>query len=257
MKRWLVAIAALGVVLSRAENPPEKLVEAGIREFTRAYEAWDDTGFLAAARLFQQAADADPASATHFYWLGVVHFHRVLHLRHRPAPMADPAETRAAMDAAQAALSRAVQLDPRQAESHALLGTVYGMKIEGNLVRAVRFGPRIEKHRKAALEYGPDNPRVRYLLGTCQFHTAKRPAAWREALMTLLAAEKRFAAEAQRPSGPLEPRWGYASCLTFIGRTYEQLGQRNEAAEYFRRAVALQPSNHLARAGLARLGNNP
>lgn len=255
MKRWLVVITALGVVLARAESSPKRLVEAGIGEFTRAYEAWDNAGFLAAARLFQQAADADPASATNFYWLGTAHFHRMLHLGHRPEPAANPAEIRAALDAAITALSRAVQLDPRHAESHALLGTLYGMKIDGNLVRAVRFGPRIEKHRKAALEHGPDNPRVRYLLGTCQFYTAKKPAAWREALTTLLAAEKLFAAEVQRPATPLEPRWGYASCLTFIGRAYEQLGQRGEAAEYFRRALALQPSDHLAREGLARIAD--
>lgn len=255
MKRWLGVIAALGVVLARAESSPERLVETGIREFTRAYAVWDDAGFLAAVRLFQQAADADPTSATNLYWLGTAHFHRMLHLRYRPEPEADPAEIRAALDAAIAALSRAVKLNPRHAECHALLGTLYGMKIDGNLVRAVRFGPRIEKHRKAALEHGPDNPRVRYLLGTCQFHTAKKPAAWREALSTLQAAEKLFAAEAQRPAALLEPRWGHASCLTFIGRAYEQLGRREEAAEYFRRALALQPSDHLAREGLARVAD--
>ena len=35
---------------------------------------------------------------------------------------------------------------------------------------------------------------------------------------------------AERPAGPLEPRWGYSSCLTFIGRTYELLGERIKAA---------------------------
>ncbi|MCX8091684.1 MAG: tetratricopeptide repeat protein, partial [Verrucomicrobiae bacterium] len=174
-----------------------------------------------------------------------------------PGPPANPAEAGAVMDEAIAALNRAVKLDPLHAESHALLGTLYGMKIDGNLLRAAWFGPRVEKHRKAALAHGSDNPRVRYLLGVCQFHTAKKPAARREALTTLLAAEKLFAAEAQRPAGPLEPRWGHASCLTFIGRTYEQLGQREEAADYFRRALALRPSDRLAREGLDRLTQNP
>lgn len=247
----------LTALSARAESAGERLVRAGVAEFVAAYQTWDGARFDAAAELFRQASTNTPPTATALYWLGTAHFHRMLHFRHRPEPVADPAELRAAMDAALAALSRAVQLDPRHAECHALLGTLYGMKIEGNLVRAVRFGPRIEKHRKAALEHGPDNPRVRYLLGACQFHTAKKPVAWREALTTLLAAEKLFAAEAQRPTAPLEPRWGYASCLTFIGRAYEQLGQRGEAAEYFRRALALQPSDHLAREGLARVADRP
>src|SRR5512144_232903 len=90
-------------------------------------------------------------------------------------------------------------------------------------------------------------------LGICQFHTAKKPSSQREALATLLAAEKLFAAEAQRPAGPLAPRWGRSSCLTFIGRTYELLGQQSEAAAYFRKALAEHPADHEARDGLARV----
>ena len=39
------------------------------------------------------------------------------------------------------ALNRAVKLNPGNGESHALLGTLYGMKIDGNLIRGARFGP--------------------------------------------------------------------------------------------------------------------
>ena len=94
---------------------------------------------------------------------------------------------------------------------------------------------------------------MRYLLGACQFQTAKKAGAWQEALTNLLAAEKLFAAEAQRASGPLEPRWGHDSCLTFIGRTYECLGKPVEAAAYFRKALLEHPTDHLAKEGLARV----
>ena len=52
---------------------------------------------------------------------------------------------------------------------------------------------------------------------------------------------------------PLEPRWGYSSCLTFIGRTYESLGETTKAAEYFRKALAEHPADHLAQDGLKRV----
>jgi tetratricopeptide (TPR) repeat protein len=127
------------------------------------------------------------------------------------------------------------------------------MRIDGNLMRAAWFGPRVEKHCHAAMKFGAANPRVVYLLGTCQFHTAKKPAAWREALATFLQAERLFEAEAQVPPGPLEPRWGCASCLTFLGRIYERLGQPQEAAESFRKALAKHPADRLAREGLKRV----
>ena len=177
----------------------------------------------------------------------------MLQLQNAPANPTNAPAAEAAMDAAVDALKTAAKLCPGHAESQALLGTLYGMKINGSVVRAAWFGPRLTKHRDQALEFGAADPRVQYLLGMCQFHTAKKPAAWRETLTTLLAAEKLFAAEAEIAGGPLEPRWGRSSCRTFIGRTYEALGERAKAAEYFRKALAEHPVDHLAKDGLKRV----
>jgi len=240
-------------VLAQADSRVDKLAAAGVEEFIAAYQAWDGARFAASAELFRQACANAPGSSTNFYWLGTAQFHRMLQLKTLPSQPTNQHAADAAMDAALAALHKAVKLDERDAESHALLGTLYGMKIDGNLIRAVRFGPRVQKHCRQALEFGADNPRVRYLLGTCQFHTAKKPSAQREALASFLAAEKLFQKEAQRAAGPLEPRWGYSTCLTFIGRTYELLGQPAEAAAYFRKSLAQHPADHLAKEGLARV----
>jgi hypothetical protein len=255
--KWLPCILIFwGAGLARAEAPADRLTLAGIARFTAAYQAWDGQGFSAASELFRQASTQASASCASFYWLGTAEFHRLLQLQNPPAAASPRADVALAMDSALAALQTAVKLEEKHAESHALLGTLYGMRIDGNLIRAARFGPRVQKHRNLALKYGSDNPRVRYLLGTCQFHLARKPAAWREALASLLVAEKLFAAEARRPGGPLEPRWGHSSCLTFIGRTYELLGQRSEASDYFRQALAKHPADHLAREGLARLAED-
>jgi tetratricopeptide (TPR) repeat protein len=254
---WRVAIwLFLSAGLARANENSDRLMATGVKEFTAAYKDWDGQRFGAAAELFVQASTRAPASCTNYYWLGAAEFHRMLQLRSLSTPTTNMLAADAAMEAALAALETAVKLDERHAESHALLGTLYGMKINGNLLRAARFGPRVAKHQNKAMEFGSQNPRVRYLLGTCQFHTATKPAAQREALATLLAAEELFAAEAQRAAGPLDPRWGRSSCLTFIGRTYEQLGQRTEAADYFRKALAEHPADHVAKAGLARVAQN-
>ena len=251
---WRVAIwLFLGASLARATESSDRLMAAGIKEFTVAYKDWDGQRFSAAADLFRQASTNAPGSCTNYYWLGAAEFHRMLQIRSLLAPTTNTVAADEAMDAAVAALQTAVKLDDRHAESHALLGTLYGMKINGNMLRGAWFGPRVASHQKKATEFGAQNPRVRYLLGTCQFHTAKKPSAQREALATLLSAEKLFAAEAQRAGGPLDPRWGRSSCLTFIGRTYELLGERTEAASYFRKAIAEHPADHVAKEGLARV----
>ena len=253
MSRWFAILILFTALSARADVRADKLTAAGIAEFTAAYQAWDGKRFSAAAGIFRQATTNASASCTNYYWLGTAWFHRMLQLQNVSANPTNATAAEAAMDAAAEALTVAVKLDERHAESHALLGTLYGMKINGSVLRAAWFGPRVAKHCGKATEYGASNPRVQYLLGMCEFHTAKKPAAWSETLTTLLAAEKLFEAEAEVPGGPLDPRWGRSSCRTFIGRTYESLGERAKAAEYFRKALAEHPVDHVAKDGLKRV----
>ncbi len=240
----------LATLAARAELATAELTAAGVAEFTAAYQEWSGARFAAATEKFRQATARPDATVTNFYWLGVSEFHRMLQLRDHPANAAAAA---AALESAVAALTAAAERDAAHAECQALLGTLFGMKINGSLVRAAWFGPRVAKYQAGALKTGAANPRVQYLLGMGRFHTATKPAAREEALKTLLAAEKLFAAEAGKAAAPLVPRWGHDSCLTFIGRTYELLGRPPEAAEYFRKALALRPADHIAQAGLKRL----
>ena len=249
MIRNAIILLLAGAIVVRADPAADKLTAAGIAEFAAAYQAWDGDRFGKAAESFRQAEVKSPTSATNPYWRAVALFHRMLQLQSLP----DPKAADAAMDAALTALETAVELDPGNAESHALLGTLYGMQINGSLLRAIRYGPRVQNHQAQALKFGPANPRVRYLLGTGQFHTAKDAAARREALNTLLAAERLFNAEAKQPVKEFEPRWGYSSCLTFIARSCESLGQKTEAADYYRKALIAHPADHVAKEGLNRL----
>ncbi len=246
-------LATLSVQVSAAAND---LSAAGVAEFNTAYQAWDGARFGAATELFRRATTNELSNATNFYWLGAAQFHRMLQLQNAPANRTNEAAAKAALDAAVDALTLAVKLDERHAESHALLGTLYGMKINGNLLRGARFGPRVAKHQELALKHGASDPRVQYLLGMCQFHTANKAAEWQAALQTLLKAEKLFETEAKTTVAPLAPRWGQSSCLTFIGRAYENLGKATEAAAYFRKALAMHPADHLAKEGLKRASEN-
>ncbi len=238
------------------ETPCDKTLSAGVAEFKAAYQAWDGTRFSAASELFRQTTTNACASATHFYWLGASEFHVMLQLQHSPGSATNKAAAEKALGAALEALSQAVKLDEKHAESHALIGTLYGMKINGSALRGAWFGPRLVRHRDLAVALGAENPRVHYLIGMCQYHTASTPTAWKEALTTLLAAEKLFETESKHANHTIAPRWGRSSCLTFIGQTYERLGQKVKAAEYFRRALEEHAADHLAKAGLQRVTGN-
>jgi tetratricopeptide (TPR) repeat protein len=242
---WL---SAFSLRADNSTNPPAAL--AGIAEFNAAFQAWDGERFARASEIFQQATAQEPNNVTNFYWLGVAEFHHMLQLRSSPGNAA-AAET--AQAAALAALTTAVKLDAQHAESHALLATIYGIRIGDRWLRAVLLGPRTMSHSKTALQAGATNPRVRYLLATGEFYMANGNSDLQQALQDLLLAETYFVSEATHAASPLEPRWGRSSCHTFIGLTYEKLGDRPRAAEFFRKSLAEHPADHLAREGLKRV----
>lgn len=253
MIRFSAIFLLLAAPLARADSKADALTASAISIFTNACLAWDGARFNDAVKLFKQACDSPSATATNYYWLGVGEFHRALQLLGLPASAANKTAASGALDDAVAALTRAERLNADHPESHALLGTIYGMQINDNWLCAVWLGPRVQKELKLAMATGANDARVQYLLGTSQFYCAVRNASRREALATLLSAEKLFDAETKTPATPLEPRWGRDSCLTFIGSCYEKLGQRADAETYFRKALALHPEDGLAQAGLARV----
>jgi cytochrome c-type biogenesis protein CcmH/NrfG len=229
-------------------NPPPVL--AGIAEFKAAFQAWDGERFARAAELFTQATVQEPNNVTNFYWLGVTEFHHMLQLRSVPGNTV-PAEV--AQATALEALNTAVKLDAHNAECHALLATIYGIRIGDRWIRALRLGPSAMSHSNKAMKDGATNPRVRYLLATGDYYMASGTSDLRKALKNLLLAETYFASEATNAPGPLEPRWGRSSCHTFIGLTYEKLGNFTNAAAYFRKSLAAHPADNLARTSLNRV----
>lgn len=151
-------------------------------------------------------------------------------------------------------LKRAVKLNGRDSESHALLGTLAGIQIAGNPKSALWLGPKTTYHKRHALRNDPGNPRTYYLIGTSYFHAPGILGERKKGLEFFLKAETLFKEESKETRQPMQPTWGYSSCLTFIGRTYDGMGRNTEAETYFRKALSVNPKDRLAQKGLKTLG---
>jgi tetratricopeptide (TPR) repeat protein len=221
-------------------------IDTGVAEFTAAYQVWDGPGFAKAATTFASGTE----SSTNQYWRGVAEFHRLLWLIGEPTTTTNRQASAKALESAVAALQRTIQLDPAHGESRALLSTVYGLSIGANPARGLWLGKRVVDQEKLARKLNPDNPRVLYLAGMNRFYGPSLLGGKDEGLKLLLAAEKLFEAEAGKPQGPVEPRWGRSTCLVYIGKTYDALGKPAEAEQYFRKARDLNPQDKLVRTEL-------
>lgn len=242
-----IAPALCVLLLFAAEDDPARQLRAGIDRFNAGCLAWDRAAFEEAAHLFEKTAKKHPDSYEAHYWLGAARFHVLLH---RLGEKADRAELRGRIAEAMDPLERAVALNAEDSEAHALLGTLAGMQIAANPACALWVGRSVMDHRRLALKNDPDNPRAHYLVGTGYFHAPALLGGRDKGLGHFLKAEKLFEAEAKKGRAPLEPDWGYGSCLTFIGRCYQHIEKDDQAAAYYEKALEVNPQDQLAREGL-------
>ena len=239
---------------SAAEVAGEDLVRRGVKTFRQGSRLWRKADFEQAAELFGQECEREPDSFRAHYWEGVALLHVVLHGLGRNGKDGADDTVKRHMSQAVATLEKALDLDPQDSGSHAVLATLLGMRIAGNPVSALWRGSRVERHRKEALRLDPANPRAHYLAGTGYYHAPEMVGGGkRKALSHFRKAERLYKKERRQNTDPLEPRWGYCHCLTFIARTYLELGKHGKAKTYFRKALDVNPEDHLADDGLKRL----
>lgn len=250
----LLTIALLTCTpLLHADPTPAELQSLGLEEFQTGWQQWSDHHFARSAEFFRQAATHTPLDPSTHLWHATALFHQSLQLQRQNLPLQHAKTIDSLRSQAIASLETSIRLHPESPEAHAILASLYGMKINGSTLRAIRYGPSVQKHQQLALQYGPNNPRTHYLLGMALFHTAKQPADYLNALNSLTTAEKLFQTENSQPANPNQPRWGHSACLTFIGQTHEHLQQTQKAIAAYQKALELHPADHIAQNGLKRL----
>lgn len=225
----------------------------GIREFDQAVKAWDGAALERAGTTLAHAASGDHTAWLPRYWLAVTRFHQVLYSEQTSDVTVTAAQRKTTRQACQDALEDALRLRPEDAELHAMLATLYGMRIATERLGALWFGPKTVDHRDKALLKGADNPRVQYLAGMSYLQGPDILGGTPAAVKALSKAAELFKEEAQRPAELGEPRWGRVNCLAFLGRAQRKSGDTQAAILSLRAALALNPADRIAKSELQQL----
>ena len=233
----LVAVcAALAAPAAAGAADFDETFAALVERLERAYPAGDAGELLAVradlADLLGAGQTAGQRSITR-YTIAYVNW------RLFTIPDAVPADDRAALlDDAVDLLTRDLEADDGNAESHALLAGVYGMQID-SAWKGMTLGRRASRASARALELAPGNPRVLLQDGVGKLHTPRMFGGGADrAEAMLLRAVAAFRTEP--PDRPW-PRWGHIDAWAWLGQISAERGDLAPARRYYERALDLEP----------------
>ncbi len=233
-----------------------KHVISGIQTFQTAYNKWNPLLFESAIQKFKKSTEKPNSTSIGYYWAGAVYFHLVNYYLFGEKKSNDKKKGGQAIEDGIQVLKKMIHADSLHAESYALLGTLYGIKIYQKPYTAPILGPKVFSLITKGLDLQPRNPRIHYLIGISYVFTPRiLGGGVDKGLKHLLESEAHFAEEQQQSLKPEAPRWGYSTCVGFIGRAYAKKKQPADAEAYYKKALSINPDDLLAISGLKELKN--
>lgn len=146
-----------------------------------------------------------------------------------------------ALDVAQSTLEQLTSAQP-EAESLALLSSVYGMQIGNNLLKGALYGPKSNKAMQQATKLDPANPRVALIKAISAYNT---PAAFGGSKQSAIDLSSKAIELYAQPCQQL--CWGHAEAYTWRGLAKQELGDKAGAIADWTKATEVEPSYGWAR----------
>lgn len=146
-----------------------------------------------------------------------------------------------ALDLAQSTLEQLTSAQP-EAESLALLSSVYGMQIGNNPLKGALYGPKSNKTIQQATKLDPANPRVALIKAISAYNT---PAAFGGSKQSAIDLSSKAIELYAQPCQQL--CWGHAEAYTWRGLAKQELGDKAGAIADWTKAIEVEPSYGWAR----------
>jgi tetratricopeptide (TPR) repeat protein len=155
------------------------------------------------------------------------------------------AQQRELIEDAARQLERAVALEPKSADAHALLGSILGASAGIIRERAAEFGRRGRASLVLAAELEPFNPRVQVLLGSSALYRPPEFGGGADKAEPHL--RRAIALFANEPKSKPWPNWGRFEAHFLLGTALRRLDRGAAAREQYELALALAPRSEYVR----------
>ena len=240
VRRRIVVLAAACAALVAPAAPVaadfDETFAALVERLERAYPAGDAAELLAVRA---DLADLPDAGLTAGQRSLTRYTTAYVNWRLFTIPDAVPADDRAALlDDAVDLLTRDLEADDGNAESHALLASVYGMQID-SAWKGMTLGRRASRASARALELAPGNPRVLLQDGVGKLHTPRMFGGGADRAEAML--HRALAAFRTEPPDRPWPRWGLIDAYAWLGQISVERDDLAAARRHYGQALDLEP----------------
>lgn len=216
------------------------------RRIATAYYAADVPALQSLRLALEQRVEHDPQAGKYvWYDLGFANFA----LADRTGDM-DHFD--ACIDAAERALKKAIALDARFADAHALLGLSYDVEISRHHWKGMTLGIMAGRAIGKAFALAPTNPRVVLIKGFSDYGTPAMFGGDKQRGRQEYAEAVRLF-DRHQTSDPEAPTWGKAQALRWLADVEAREGDFEQARGHYQAALKLFPAFKGAKFGLNRL----
>lgn len=229
----LLVLVTAHPIKAQTQRTAAEIAESARAEIDLHYLAGDQMALESDKTALERALIAYPDEPSLLHYLGFVHW------RLGSLLSGDEGDASAQhLEAAQDALEQAADLH-EWPETHAILASVYGMRIGSNPLRGMRLGPRADRAMERAHELDSENPRVWLLEGMSNLYKPRMfGGGVDKALEQMERARELF--EADAPTSP-HPRWGHAEVHAWLGLGHLRKKDYEDARAAFDRSLAVEP----------------
>jgi tetratricopeptide (TPR) repeat protein len=227
---FLLLFSSVGASVAAAQaSDPE--MEQGLHLLDEGRTTLDNSVLMQARDSFTKLTQQHPDSAVYFYQLASVNFY----LCEAYATHGDKKNAERTLDTAIENAQQSIKLNEKSADTHSLLGDLYGRKISFGIgmFAGPKFGPKAQAENKRALELDPNNPRVFASWGREYMNAPK-----------MFGGDLDKAIESFRKSTQLDP--GFDETYVWLAIALRKKGDTAGADQALQQALKLNPRSVFA-----------
>jgi tetratricopeptide (TPR) repeat protein len=230
-------VAPTAAIAQTSLTGASKWADSAAREIDEASDAGDLARLRGSKTLLDRALTAFPNDALLLHYKG--------YALHRESSLLEGLGRRDELgdifEEAEKVLEASLKVKPLP-ETHALLASIHGRQIGLQPWKGMLLGPKSGSDMSAAIELGPDNPRVWLLRGIGAMFTPQMFGGGdANTEKYLKKAEQSFAND--HPVAPA-PSWGRAEVYAWLGQLYKKQNKNAEAIVAYNKALEINPRFH-------------